>query len=264
MEKIKVAVVGAAGKMGQEVVKAISRDPELSLVLAVDHAHSGQDVGLVAGIGRLGVSISPFLETSLLSSKPDVLVDFTRYEAALSSIQTGLKSRVACVVGTTGFSSKDFDTIAKWCEENQTPALIAPNFAIGAVLLMKFAKEVAKYFSWSEIVEFHHEKKLDAPSGTAIRTAEMMLESREAFEKSMGEEKIPGARGAEIKGIHLHSVRLPGFVAHQEVLFGGVGQILTIRHDSLSRESFMPGVLLAIRKVRSLKGLVVGLENILD
>lgn len=263
-EKIPVAVTGAAGKMGKEVVKAVSRDPGLSLVVAVDSAQSGQDSGIVAGISPLGVPIARFLEKAIEQVKPRVLIDFTRHESAMTNIETALKNKIACVVGTTGFSAADFDSIADWCIHNGTPCLIAPNFAVGAVLLMKFAREAAKYFSWGEIVELHHEKKLDAPSGTAIRTAEMMLESRPAFEKCGGEEKLAGARGGEMNGIRLHSVRLPGLVAHQEVLFGDEGQILTIRHDSLSRESFMPGVVLAAKKVSTLKGLVVGLEKIME
>jgi 4-hydroxy-tetrahydrodipicolinate reductase len=264
MEKISVAITGASGKMGREVLKAVSREKEMCVTAAVDPSHSGQDAGSLAGIGSLGIKISPFLENAILSKKPDVLVDFTRYEAALTHLEIALKHKVACVIGTTGFSEEDYKKIQEWCEKFETSALIAPNFAVGAVLLMKFAKEASKYYAAGEIIDLHHEKKLDAPSGTALRTAALMRETRSEFARHTGEEKISGARGGDVGGIRIHSVRLPGFVAHQEVIFGGEGEILTLRHDSLSRESFMPGVLLGIRKVRDLKGLVVGLENILE
>ncbi len=264
MEKILVAVAGASGKMGREVVKAVSHEKDMMVSAAIDASHSGQDVGSLAGIGSLGISITPFLENAILSKKTDVIVDFTRYEAALTHLEIGLKHKIPCVIGTTGFREEDYKKIQEWCEKFETPALIAPNFAIGAVLLMKFAKEAAKYYRSSEIIELHHDKKLDAPSGTALRTASLMKEARSEFENHPSEEKISGVRGGEVNGIRIHSVRLPGFVAHEEVIFGGEGEVLTLRHDSLSRESFMPGVLIAVRKVRELKGLVVGLENIIE
>ncbi len=264
-EKISVVVTGAVGKMGREVVKAISRESDLSLVGAIDHEATGDDAGVVAGIGTIGVAISNSLEEVLKQRKPRVLVDFTRHQSALKNIEASVKNKVSCVIGTTGFTESDLANIRSWSEQNQTPVFIAPNFAIGAVLLMKFAEEASKYFSWSEIIELHHDKKIDAPSGTAIRTAELMLKNRSSFEKTeKEEEKISGVRGGSMQGIRLHSVRLPGLVAHEEVLFGGLGQLLTIRHDSLSRESFMPGVILAIRRVLKSKGLTIGLEHFMS
>lgn len=239
---IKVAVTGAKGRMGIEVVKAVSNEADLSLVAALDQEEAG--------------TLSSILE----SKNPDVLVDFTKHESALSNIEIALAHRVACVVGTTGFTEADLKRVKAWCEQHQTPALIAPNFAIGAILLMKFAEEAAKHFSWSEIVELHHEKKTDAPSGTALRTAALMKKSRAQFGGSSDNQR---ARGENDGGIRIHSIRLPGLVAHEEVLFGGLGQTLSIRHDSSSRESFMPGVILAIRKIRETRGLTVGLEHLL-
>lgn len=262
-KSIHVLVIGAAGKMGREVIKAVSGEKELTLVAAIDRHHIGEDIGTIAGAKPLHVPIEGNLEKSLKSRKPDVMVDFTTYDPALHNLELCLKNQVACVVGTTGFSQDNFKTIGSWCKKSDTPAFIAPNFAMGAVLMMKFAQEAAQYFSWSEIIELHHEKKLDAPSGTAIRTAQLMAEARQKFEENLIEETVKGARGGSAHGVRIHSVRLPGFVAHQEVVFGGLGQTLTIRHDSLTRESFMPGVILAVKKVRRLKGLVVGLENLM-
>ena len=179
---------------------------------------------------------------------------------------TAIKLGVSPVIGTTGLSEEAKNEIKKLAEEKKVPVFIAPNFAIGAVLMMLMARQAAKYLPDVEIIELHHDKKLDAPSGTAVQTAQLIQEVREAHKQGHPDEKekMTGARGAEYEGIRIHSVRLPGYVAHQEVIFGGLGQTLTIRHDSLDRESFMPGVVLACKKVRALSGLTVGLEKILD
>ncbi len=240
MEKIKVLVSGAAGKMGREVIKAIIKEKDMEVVGAVDINETGIDAGTMAGIASLGVRITPSLVVSIQSQKPEVVVDFTSPSAVMDNIRAILKNRVHAVVGTTGITEENLAEIKTLCEKNGVNAIIAPNFAIGAVLMMKFAKEAVKYMPQAEIIEFHHETKVDKPSGTAIKTTHLM--------------------GKEVP---IHSVRLPGLVAHQEVIFGGLGQTLTIRHDSISRESFMPGVLLAIRKVKNLKGLTYGLEHLL-
>lgn len=264
---ITVAVSGAAGKMGKEVVKAVSSQPDLKLLWAIDPACPAEDAGIVAGGAPLGIAISTALDDLLQSSgnvPPQVLVDFTRRESAVQTIEKALKAGIACVVGTTGFLSDDYNRMKGWSEASGKPVLVIPNFALGAVLMMKFAAEASQYFSSAEIVELHHTGKLDAPSGTALRTAEIMTAARGTFSGPGGTEKIPGARGAEQGGIRLHSIRLPGLIAHQEVMLGGAGELLTIRHDSFSRESFMPGVLLAIRTITTLKGVIVGLEQILS
>lgn len=241
---INVIVNGAAGKMGREVVKAISKEPELRLVGAVDAAVSG-DIGEIAGIGKKDIQITKDLAKTIKDTGAQVVVDFTVPKAVIDSIRTAAENKTNVVVGTTGITEDNLKEIKALCEKNKVNILVAPNFAIGAVLMMKFASEAIKHMPKAEIVELHHDQKLDAPSGTSIKTAEMM-------KKASG-----------IKNIPIHSVRLPGFVAHQEVIFGGIGQTLTIRHDSISRESFMPGVILAIKKIGSQKGLVYGLENIL-
>ncbi len=262
---IKVLVSGACGRMGQAVVKAVSEDKDLQLVGAVD-IKGGQDIGEVVGIGTTGVIVETDLQSALESKKPDVMVDFTRPDVVFGDACTALKAHVSPVIGTTGLSVEQQNELAALAEENDTPAFIAPNFAIGAVLMMLMSRQAAKYLPDVEIIELHHDKKLDAPSGTAIRTAEMIQEVRSS--KVQGnpdeKEKLAGARGANFDGMHIHSVRLPGYVAHQEVIFGGLGQTLTIRHDSLNRESFMPGVVLACKRIQGLKGLTIGLDKIMD
>lgn len=248
---ITVLVSGAKGRMGQEVVRA------------VNDAHGIEVVGLV--------DIGDDLARAIATTKPQVMVDFTVPDAAMGNIRTALAHRVAPVVGTTGISAADREEVEALCQNNSTPCLIAPNFALGAVLMMRFAKEAAQYFPDAEVIEMHHEKKLDAPSGTAALTAEMIAQGRmdaKPIELPAGAfEKIPGSRGGKAAGdVPVHSVRLPGFVASQMVIFGGPGQTLTIRHDSIDRASFMPGVIHAIRRIVSLEGsgkLIYGLENLL-
>lgn len=262
---IKVLVSGACGRMGQAVVKAVMEDPELQLVSAVDIV-GGADAGEMVGLGKSGVIVATDLAQAIDDTKPEVMVDFTRPDVVFNNVVLALKKQVAPVIGTTGLSAEQKAELEALSKENDTPVFIAPNFAIGAVLMMLMAKQAAKYMPEVEIIELHHDKKLDAPSGTALQTANMIAEVRKAHVQGNPdeEEKLAGARGANVEGMHIHSVRLPGYVAHQEVIFGGLGQTLTIRHDSLNRESFMPGVCLACKKVLGLKGLVVGLDKVMD
>ena len=260
-----VIVNGACGRMGQAVLKAVQEADGLELVGAVD-IKGGADTGSLVGLPANGILVEADLEALLARKKPEVMVDFTRPDVVFGNVMTALAHKTSPVVGTTGLSDEQKAEIAKAAEENDTPAFIAPNFAIGAVLLMVMSRQAAKYMPDVEIIELHHDKKLDAPSGTAIQTAAMIAEVRKAHKQGNPDEfeKLEGARGADYEGMHIHSVRLPGYVAHQEVIFGGLGQTLTIRHDSMNRESFMPGVVLAAKKVRSLKGLTVGLDKLLD
>jgi len=260
-----VIVNGACGRMGQAVLKAVQEADGLELVGAVD-IKGGADTGSLVGLPANGILVETDLEALLARKKPEVMVDFTRPDVVFGNVMTALAHKTSPVVGTTGLSDEQKAEIAKAAEENDTPAFIAPNFAIGAVLLMVMSRQAAKYMPDVEIIELHHDKKLDAPSGTAIQTAAMIAEVRKAHKQGNPDEfeKLEGARGADYEGMHIHSVRLPGYVAHQEVIFGGLGQTLTIRHDSMNRESFMPGVVLAAKKVRSLKGLTVGLDKLLD
>lgn len=242
---IKVGVFGAKGRMGSEVCRAVTDDDELELVAVVDLDDSPQ---------------------SLVGGEAQVAVDFTTPDAVKDNIRFCLDNNIHSVVGTTGLSDADRAEIAEWAEGSSANVFIAPNFAIGAVLMMDFATRAAAHFDTAEIVERHHERKLDAPSGTALRTAELMNEARGAPWKTAADETetLLGSRGGETGGIHIHSLRVPGSVAHQEVVLGIAGETLTIRHDSLDRASFMPGVVLAIKKVSSLDGLTVGLEKLLD
>ena len=260
-----VIVNGACGRMGQAVLKAVQEADGLELVGAVD-IKGGADTGSLVGLPANGILVETDLEALLARKKPEVMVDFTRPDVVFGNVMTALAHKTSPVVGTTGLSDEQKAEIAKAADENDTPAFIAPNFAIGAVLLMVMSRQAAKYMPDVEIIELHHDKKLDAPSGTAIQTAAMIAEVRKAHKQGNPDEfeKLEGARGADYEGMHIHSVRLPGYVAHQEVIFGGLGQTLTIRHDSMNRESFMPGVVLAAKKVRSLEGLTVGLDKLLD
>jgi len=263
----RVLVNGALGRMGKSVVKAVLNEDGLELAGAVD-IHAADDAGLAAGAAAAGVPVETDLAAALERIKPEVMIDFTRPDVVYGNVMTALKHKVSPVVGTTGLSPEQREEIRKAAEAEDTPAFIAPNFAIGAVLLMMLSKTAAKYMPDVEIIELHHDHKLDAPSGTAAQTAELIAEVRKAHKQGHPEEKEKdgwkGARGADYEGMHVHSVRLPGFVASQEVIFGGLGQTLTLRHDTTSRESFMPGVMLAAKKVRGLKGLTVGLDKLLD
>ena len=253
---IKVLVNGALGRMGRTVVNAVNADNELELVGAVDIIEGEVD----------GMKIETNLDAALKKYSPDVMVDFTRPNVVFDNVMTALANKVSPVVGTTGLSDEAKEKIRELAEKNNTPAFIAPNFALGAVLMMLISQKVARYMTDVEIIELHHDKKLDAPSGTAELTAKMIAEVRPSHKQGHPDEveRLPHVRGAEVDGIRIHSVRLPGYVAHQEVIFGGLGQTLTIRHDSTGRDSFMPGVVLACKKVRGLKGLTVGLDKILD
>lgn len=267
MSKVKVAVCGAAGRMGREVVRAVMEAPDMELVAAVDGVHVGEDAGLLAASGEAGVVVQADLASALAVSGAAVMVDFTVPASAHANAIAAVAAGVSPVIGTTGLGDDAVSDLRSRLEAGGIGGLIAPNFAIGAVLMMRFAAEAARYMPDAEVIELHHERKLDAPSGTAMMTARLISEARgecAATEPEGAFEKAAGARGGEVQGVRVHSVRLQGHVAHQEVIFGALGQTLTIRHDSLDRTSFMPGVLLAVRKVRGRVGLAVGLDCVLE
>ena len=266
MEKqIKVLVNGAAGKMGRAMIDGILPEKDLQIVAVVDLKQAGTDIGTVCGGSPWGLSIETNLQGALIRTKPDVMLDFTNAQAALKNVRLALEHKVAVIIGTTGLDPQELTELEKMANNRQTPVFVAPNFALGAVLMMGFAAQAALHFPHVEIIERHHNQKLDAPSGTAIATMEGIARQRTAFAQgSLHEfEKIPGSRGGDYQGMRVHSVRLPGYVASQEVVFGGLGQIFTIKHEALSREAFLPGVLLALRKINCLQGLVYGLEELL-
>lgn len=266
---IKVLVSGAAGRMGREVVKAVLGDAETQLVGAVDKYEVGRDAGELVGLDAARVLVTSDLRATLRESGAEVAVDFSVPTAVRGNIQTMLDCGVAPVVGTTGLGENDLREIDQASRAAGVPVFIAPNFAIGAVLMMRFAAQSAPLFDFAEIIEYHHEKKVDAPSGTAFKTAQVMRQARDSDFSHVGGDAesegstAPNARGGENGGIAIHSVRLPGYLAHQEVIFGMAGQTLQIRHDTITRECYMPGVLRAAKAVRSLSGLTYGLENIL-
>lgn len=263
MTAIRIAVQGAKGKMGQEVIGAVMRSSDMELVGAIDKKSGGDYLALPEGNGQ--VPFGPDVRAILIKSKPQVLVDFSLAEAAISAARVAAELGVNLVIGTTGLTQDNIQEIEGLCNENNIGAVVAPNFALGAVVMMHLAKIASKYFDYAEIVEMHHENKKDAPSGTALTTARAMLEAKGKPFKYPPTEKqtLAGTRGGENGGIAIHSMRVQGLNAHQEIVFGDLGQTLTIRHDSINRESFMPGVLTAIREVVKRKGLIYGLDKLL-
>ena len=263
MQPIRVVVNGAAGRMGQEVLIALCQDVELEAVGAVDAKADRNLLSLPNGSGE--IPFSSVLEDIIVKCRPDVMVDFTVADATLPAARVAAKRGANLVIGTTGLSASDIEEIDRLCREGDVGAIVAPNFSLGAALMIHMAKLAAKYFDYAEVIEKHHEGKVDAPSGTAIATARAMVEERaEPFlYPELKKETLAGTRGGQIGGISVHSVRLPGFLAHQEIILGAPGQTLTIRHDSISRESFMPGVVMSIKRVVEVKGLIYGLEALL-
>lgn len=250
---IKVAVCGACGKMGQEVIKAVVMDDELELVAKID---------LIC----LGEGTFDSIDKAVQSVKFDVLVDFTQPESVFGNARFCLNHGIRPVVGTTGLSDEQIDELRQLSKEKGLSCLIAPNFTTGAVLMMMFAKQAAKFFDNAEIIELHHNQKKDAPSGTAIKTAQLMASENKSFATDNCEETelIEGSRGGNsYNDIRIHSVRMPGYIASQEVIFGASGQILKIRHDSMDRTCYMKGVMMAIKHVMAKNEFVYGLENIL-
>jgi 4-hydroxy-tetrahydrodipicolinate reductase len=239
---IRVAVLGARGRVGSEVVKAVSAAPDLELVAAIDDGDPRELSGA------------------------DVAVDFTRPDAVMDNLRACVDAGVHAVVGTTGFDEARLAEVRSLLQGTELGILVAPNFGIAAVLMMQFAAQAAPWFESVEIVELHHPNKADAPSGTARRTAELVAQARRGMAAMPDATTVAldGARGADVDGVRVHAVRLAGLVAHQEVVLGGAGESLTIRHDSYTRESFMPGVLLGIRSIGDRPGLTVGLEHLLD
>jgi 4-hydroxy-tetrahydrodipicolinate reductase len=257
---IRVGVLGAAGRMGRLVCRAVGDDPDLALVSVVNPGHEGEAVYGAPAEVRISDGID-----SLARAETEVAVDFTRPDAVMANVRWLIDHGIHAVVGTTGIGPDDLGEIGRLLARDGNPSnvVVAPNFAIGAVLMQRFADEAARVFPAVEVIELHHEGKVDAPSGTALSTAERMAKARREVWEGPSKETVGGVRGGTVEGIHIHSVRLPGLVAHQEVIFGGLGQTLTIRHDAPLRESYMPGVLMAIKAVGERPGLTVGLEPLL-
>lgn len=244
---IKVGVLGARGRMGSEVVKAVEASSDCQMVAALDQGDSLD---------------------ALVSAGAEVVVDFTTPDVVMANLEFCISHNIHAVVGTTGFNDAKLDSLKSQLATSKSGVLIAPNFAIGAILMMDFAERAAKYFESVEVIELHHPNKVDAPSGTAARTAALIANARKAAglpaAPDATTESLDGARGAQVDGIPVHSIRLRGLVAHQEVLFGGLGETLTLRHDSIDRAGFMPGVLLGVRSISQHPGLTVGLDKFMN
>ncbi|CEG27637.1 4-hydroxy-tetrahydrodipicolinate reductase [Bacillus sp. B-jedd] len=266
MGKIRVIIAGPRGRMGSEAVRMVEETPSFELAAVLDRKNNGRKLSEIGHFFQGEVPVFSDIEDCLQSVKADVLIDLTVPEAGMHHARTALAYNVRPVVGTTGFSSEELQELQGLVREKGIGCIIAPNFAIGAVLMMKFAKMAAKYFEDVEIIEMHHDRKLDAPSGTAVKTAQLISEERKKKSQGHPEEKetMEGARGADYEGMRIHSVRLPGLIAHQEVLFGSEGQTLKIRHDSYTRASFMTGVRTAVETVMKIDSFVYGLENIME
>ena len=253
-------VVSGTGNMGREVLAAVAREPDLEPAGVIEKFSSEDELALPDGSGR--VPMSADAAALLDRAKPDVVIDFTNAEWTPQVARAALDRGIRLVIGTTGLPERWLDELAAECQKRGVGAVVAANFAIGAVLMIHMAKIASRFFDSAEIIELHHDRKVDAPSGTALTTAGEMLSARgKAFERNVPkQETLSGTRAGELDGITIHSVRLPGLVAHQEVIFGGLGQTLSIRHDTTGRDSFIPGVLLAAREVMRRKELVRGLE----
>jgi len=248
--------------MGQEVINALCNEPEMQIVGAVELQVAEDYLTLPDSSGK--VPFSSDLEYILTKCQPNVLVDFTIAQATMPAVRIATKQGVNLVIGTTGLTADDISEIDRLARTHQVGAVVAPNFALGAVLMIHLAKLAAKYLDYAEIIELHHHRKADAPSGTALSTAKAMAQARgKPFYRPAEQRGISGSRGEPVEGITIHSVRLPGLMAHQEVILGAVGQTLRIRHDSISRDCFMPGVILAIKEVVKRQGLVYGLDTLL-
>ncbi|OLN23224.1 4-hydroxy-tetrahydrodipicolinate reductase [Domibacillus antri] len=265
MSSIRVIIAGPRGRMGTEAVKMVMETPAFELVAALDRKHGGDTLSDI-GFAGSNAPIYTDVRDCFADHPADVLIDLTTPEFGYVHTKTALEHGIRPVVGTTGFTDAQLEELKELSESKELGCIIAPNFAIGAVLMMKFSQLAAKYFQDVEIIELHHDKKLDAPSGTAVKTAQMINDVREPKEQGHPDEKetMPGVRGANMNGMHIHSVRLPGLIAHQQVLFGAEGESLTLRHDSFNRTSFMSGVRVCVETVMKTKTLVYGLENILD
>jgi len=263
MEVIRVVVNGALGKMGTEVIEAVDSELEMKVVGAAEKEVTQQYFALPK-TSEL-VPFSSDLDSLLKKCQPDGVVDFTAAEASMAAARIALKQKVEMVIGTTGLSERDLAEISELCQAHEVGAIVAPNFSLGAALLIRLCRIAASFFNHAEIIEMHHDKKIDAPSGTALATAKAMLQAHKKpfIYPETEKEIISNTRGGQIDGIAIHSLRLPGFMAGQEVILSGVSETLSLRHEAINRECYMPGVILAIKEVVKHKGLIYGLDTLL-
>lgn len=262
---INIILAGPRGKMGQEAIRMIEKEPDFNLTAVIDRKNDGKMLSEIIETSSAKVPVFENAQECFQQIDADVFIDLTSPESGYTHTKEAISHNLRAVIGTSGFTEEKVNELKELAIEKKLGCIIAPNFAIGAVLMMKFSEMAAKYFSDVEIIETHHDNKLDAPSGTAIKTAEMIRNTRKSKQQGHPDEKclIEGARGAEFDGMRIHSLRLPGRVAHQEVIFGAPGESLSIKHDSFNRESFMQGIRTSVYKVMEIDHLVYGLENIL-
>lgn len=263
MEPIRVVINGALGRMGQEVTKAVVNEPGLKAVGAVEKEVTQKYLPLAEA-----AELIPFtsdLDSLLRSCSAHVVVDFTNAEVSMAATRVAVKHKVNMVIGTTGLSEQNLAEIEQLCQDNKVGAVVSPNFSLGAALLIRLSKSAAKFFDHAEIIEMHHDKKIDAPSGTAIATAKAMSQAhgKPFIYPEVRHEVVGNTRGGQIDGIAIHSLRLPGFIAGQEVVFSRAGETLSLRHNVVSRECYLPGVIMAIKEVTKRKGLTYGLDALL-
>lgn len=263
---IKVAIAGARGRMGSTAALAITEAPDMEFVGALDYKYDGWYINSGSLTQQQsGVRVYTSIAELAQQVRPDVLLDLTDPEAVFPNAQKAIALGIRPVIGTSGLTLEEIDQLKCRSEQKEISCIVAPNFSIGAVLMMKFATQAARYLGDVEIIEMHHDRKLDAPSGTAAKTADMISEVRTPHIQGHPDEQVNayGARGADVQGMKIHSVRLPGLLAHQQVLLGGEGELLTIRHDSFDRKSFMPGVLLSVRESMRQQQFINGLEQLI-
>lgn len=262
---INIILAGPRGKMGKEAIRMIENESDFNLVAVIDHKNEGKLLKDIIEDSAANIPVYTNPEQCFKEMEADVFIDLTTPESGYTHTKLAITHNLRTVIGTSGFTEEKVSELKELADEKGLGSIIAPNFAIGAVLMMKFSKMAAAYFPDIEIIEMHHDQKVDAPSGTAIKTAEMIRKSRQSKQQGHPQEtsNLEGARGAVLDGMHIHSVRLPGLVAHQEVIFGGPGQVLSIKHDSMNRDSFMQGIQTSVYKVMEMDSLVYGLENIL-
>ncbi|MGM8365361.1 4-hydroxy-tetrahydrodipicolinate reductase [Virgibacillus sp. W0181] len=269
---IKVIIAGPRGRMGSEAIKMVTKEKSLQLVGCIDRKNNGktlQEIELTTFVDLNEYRDVPIYENPsecFERVEADIFIDLTIPDVGFMNTKLAIQHKIRSVVGTSGFTQEQLNELSNLAKSNNVGCIIAPNFAIGAVLMMQFSKMAAKYFPDIEIIEKHHDQKVDAPSGTAIKTLDLIQESRENKNQGHPDETeiIKGSRGGDVSGMRIHSIRLPGLVAHQEVVFGGKSELLTIKHDSFNRDSFMEGVKLAIDSVMEKNELIYGLENILE
>ncbi len=269
MGQVKVAIAGINGKMGRASVRPIQKDSDLELVGAFGKPgapYVGLDVGDLAATSKTGILVSNGIEDVFAGAAPDVLLDFTRAEAAFDHARFALERGVRPVVGTSGLGEKEIHTLSELATKHKIGGMVVPNFSVGAVLMIEFARQAAAMYANVEVVEMHHTRKLDAPSGTAMYTLKKLKGTGGTFNVREVEDKelLPGARGAQSdSGVRVHSLRLPGLISHQEVIFGSDGELLTIRHDSFNTDCFIKGIIMALKAVTTMNSLVLGLEHLL-